>query len=106
MKIPDRIRIGGVEYDVKLVENLRTDRSILYGMIDYEASEISISTTDCKGHQMKCICLLHEILHGIVEHAGLDVKNADEEQVVETMSKGLYAVLQDNGGRLFDLKEE
>jgi hypothetical protein len=53
-------------------------------------------------HQKKCITLLHEILHGIRENSGIDVKN--EEDVVEMFARGIYQVLQDNGKRLFDLK--
>jgi len=45
--------------------------------------------------------LWHEILHGIREHAGLEIEN--EEEIVEMFSKGIYQVLQDNGNLLFDL---
>ena len=47
--------------------------------------------------------LWHEILHSIRKHANMDIQ--DEEKVVEMFARGIYQVLQDNGGRLFDLKE-
>ena len=103
MKIPDSVRIGGVEY--KVFDNqpsLNDGESLLYGQIDYRESIIRISDL-CEGHQMKCITLLHEILHGIRNHAGLEIEN--EEDVVDMFARGLYQVLQDNGRRLFDLKE-
>ena len=103
MKIPDSVRIGGVEY--KVFDNqpsLSDGESLLYGQIDYRESTIRLSDL-CEGHQMKCITLLHEILHGIRNHAGLEVEN--EEDVVDMFARGLYQVLQDNGRRLFDLKE-
>lgn len=106
MKIPDKIRIGGVEYDIKFVDNLRKGIELLYGEISYEDSEIRISNSDGKSHEFQCITLMHEILHGIADHANLDIEKADTEQVVDTLAKGLYAVLQDNGGRLFDLSKD
>lgn len=103
MKIPDSIRIGGVEYAVQnSCPSLNDGENLLYGQIDYRESIIRISNL-CEGHQLKCITLLHEILHGIRNHAGLDVEN--EEAVVDMFARGLYQVLQDNGRRLFDLKE-
>lgn len=103
MKIPESVRIGGVEYAVKYEPNVRVDSSLCYGKIDYCESEIYLSTTDGTGHQMRCITLLHEILHGIRNHSGIVIEN--EEEVVDMFAKGLYQLLQDNGGRLFDLKE-
>ena len=47
--------------------------------------------------------LWHEILHGIREHANMQIEN--EEAIVEMFSKGIYQVLQDNGRRLFDIVE-
>ena len=52
---------------------------------------------------MRCITLLHEILHGIRNHAGLEIE--DEEAIVDMFARGIYQVLQDNGERLFDLKK-
>ncbi len=103
MKIPKSIRIGGVEYEVVYTENLRDGNNLLYGLINYDDCTISLSTTDGNSHQHQCVTLLHEILHGIRNHAGAEIKN--EEAVVDMFAKGLYQVLQDNGGRLFDLKE-
>ena len=104
MKIPDSIRIGGIEYPIDKVSNLRDGNKILYGQIDYDSSQIHMSDTDCKSHDMLCVVLWHEILHGIANHSGLEIKN--EETIIEMFSKGIYQVLQDNGARLFDLKED
>ena len=103
MKIPESIRIGGVEYEIQYKDNLRDGNRLLYGQINYDDSIIYLSTTDGTGRQHMCITLLHEILHGIREHAGFEIE--DEEKVVDILSKGLYQVLQDNGQRLFDIAE-
>lgn len=103
MKIPEKIRISGIDYAIEHEENLRLGNEICYGTISYTDSVIAISTSDSTGYQHKCITLWHEILHGIFEHACLHPDN--EEQVVEVLSKGIYQVLQDNGRALFDIKD-
>lgn len=103
MKIPKSIRIGGVEYEVRdNCPSLNDGEQLLYGQISYHDSVIRLSDV-ATSHQMKCLTLWHEILHGIRNANGLEIEN--EEDVVEMFARGIYQVLQDNGGRLFDLKE-
>ncbi len=106
MKIPEAIRIGGVEYEIRYVPNIRHDNVIAYGRISWDDAVIELSETDGTSHQKRCQTLWHEIIHGIVEHANMDVENSNEESIVDTIAKGVYQVLQDNGGRLFDIKED
>ena len=101
MKIPNSIRIAGVEYEIQLVPNLNNGTDLAYGHIDYENSVIELSETIGLGHQRRCITLLHEILHGIRDNNGMEIEN--EEAIVDMFAKGIYQVLQDNGSRLFDL---
>lgn len=104
MKIPESIRIAGVEYKVELEENVRIGSNLCYGSISYDDCVISLSTNDGANHQRQCLTLWHEILHGIRENSGMKLKN--EEEVVEMFARGIYQVLQDNGRRLFDIKED
>ena len=101
MKIPESVRIGGVEYEIGYVENLRSGNELLFGEIDYGESKINLSTTDGTGTQHRCITLWHEILHGIRYHAGITIEN--EEEIVDMFAKGIYQVLQDNGKRFYDI---
>lgn len=103
MKIPESVRIGGIEYEIKYAPYLRLNDVLCYGTINYNESIILLSETDGTGHQKRCCTLWHEILHGIRNHAGLEIEN--EEEVIEMFAKGIYQVLQDNGTRLFDIKE-
>lgn len=104
MKIPDSIRIAGVEYAVRYVAELNNGQNLAYGHIDFENSIIRLSSTIGTEHQKRCKTLWHEILHGIVHNNGMEVKN--EEAVVDMFAKGIYQVLQDNGARLFDLASD
>ena len=101
MKIPESVRIGGVEYAIEEVEIARLGPNLCYGTIDYTGSTIQLSSMDDAGHQHKCVTLWHEILHGLFEHACYQPE--DEERIVDVLGKGIYQVLQDNGGRFFDL---
>lgn len=103
MKIPDSVRIAGVEYKVLFVPNLNNGTNLAYGHIDFENSVIRLSSTIGTEHQHRCVTLLHEILHGIRENNGMEIEN--EEAIVDMFAKGIYQVLQDNGARLFDLKD-
>lgn len=104
MKIPESVRIGGIEYAIEYGENVRIGSDLCYGRISYDDSTIALSTTDGTGHQRRCVTLWHEILHGIREHSGMTIE--DEEAIVDMFAKGIYQVLQDNGGRFFDLAGE
>lgn len=102
MKIPESVRIHGVEYSVQMVDYLNDGVGLAYGFIDYEKTTISLSGTANMSHQKQCVTLWHEILHGIQNANGLQIEN--EEAVIDMFAKGIYQVLQDNGRRLFDLK--
>lgn len=104
MKIPESVRIGGVEYPIVYIPCLNNGTQLAYGHIDYENCVIELSDTNGVGHQKRCITLWHEILHGIREHSGMEIEN--EETIVEMFSKGIYQVLQDNGRRFFDIVSE
>ena len=104
MKIPESVRIGGIDYKIEYADNVRIGDELCYGSISYDDSVITLSTNDGTEHQRRCITLWHEILHGIREHAGMKIK--DEEAIVEMFSKGIYQVLQDNGRKFFDIVEE
>ena len=101
MKIPESVRISGVEYKVVLVPNLMCGSTAAYGHIDYDRTVIELSDTFGTEHQKRCQILLHEILHGIREANGMEIAN--EEEVVDMFAKGIYQVLQDNGARFFDI---
>jgi len=101
MKIPESVRIGGVDYKIIEVPFLNNGKELCYGHIDFEKALIEFTTTIPVNHQHKCITMWHEILHGISRHADIEIEN--EEAVIVALSKGIYQVLQDNGRALFDM---
>lgn len=105
MKIPESVRIAGVEYVVDHVDDLNDGQRILMGQIDYIAHKININSKLDMDPQSEALTLLHEIFHGI-RQANRSEALPNEEEVVEMFAQGIYQVLQDNGKRLFDLAEE
>ena len=101
MKIPSSIRISGVEYNVSYVPYLNNGQDLAYGHIDYENCVIELSATHGTAHEKRCLIMWHEIIHGLCESFGLTI--GDDENVVDTLARGIYQVLQDNGARFFDI---
>jgi len=77
-----------VEYVKKLVGE---DGGNLYGQITYADAMIRIDIQH--DPQRQGAALIHEVLHGILEHAGLD---ETDEQVVIVLGNGLFDFLRKN----------
>jgi hypothetical protein len=88
----EKILIGSINYVVEETSELRNDDDKrLLGNIDYDRQVIHL--VDYMPQDKKREVLLHEVVHGILEHYCV------EEQVefdVDLISKGLAAVLVHN----------
>jgi hypothetical protein len=93
MKIPEKVRIAGFDYDVKYEERLNNGSTLAYGHIDYDKNLIRLAT-GLQSKQGECQSLLHEILHGIAKHFNLEVES--DENTIDALAKGLYMIIQDN----------
>lgn len=94
MNIPDKLRIGSIDYDVELTkENLVVRSQESYGYIDYNYHVIKIneSLQDKQGQEQT---FLHELIHGIIRERSLNIEN--EEVIVEEIAIGLHQVIRDN----------
>ena len=102
MKIPESIRIGGVEHRIVRESRMNDGLNLLAGQIRHMDCTIAI-TEEC-GHEYACLTLWHEIMHGIEEQMQLKL-GEDRERIIDAFGRGVYQVLQDNGARLFDIQE-
>lgn len=96
MNIPKIVRIGSVTYDVIVSgETLVLNCHECKGLIDYEFHKIKVnnSVQDKQGQEQT---FLHELVHGIVRERSLDLKNSDEETIVDEIALGLHQVIKDN----------
>lgn len=110
MKIPKKIRLNGINYDIEWVENLSDGVYVLDGQIDHKSSVIKLNP-DTNGYQQQCIVFLHEVCHAFLDLYDIENKGTDErvpkseEAIVELFARAMYQFLQDNGKKLFDIKD-
>ena len=102
MKIPNSIRIGGVEHKIIFESRMNDGRNLLAGQIRHMDCTIAIAE-ECS-HEYACLTLWHEIMHGIEEQMQLDLGEA-RERIIEAFARGVYQVLQDNGERLYKIEK-
>ncbi len=95
MEIPNKVRIGSVDYEVTVEDKtIVLDAVQCKGKIDYEYHKINIDSSihDKQGQEQT---FLHELIHGIVRERNLNL-NADEETIVDGLAIGLHQVIRDN----------
>lgn len=90
--IPKTVIIGGIVYNVAEVLRLLDDDGIkkLNGNINYTNTKINIESE--MSDQRKMNTLWHEVIHGIFDHAGLEV----DEKIVEVAANGICGFVQEN----------
>lgn len=99
MKIPKKIKIGGLDWDVVMSSDI-ADESSVFGSTHFQGQKIYIDPREKEGKQAQT--LLHEIMHAIFWQTGLYERAKDkeirikEEEYTQAMSFGLYQVLKDN----------
>lgn len=89
------IKIGPILYNLREISRLtdETQTAKLAGHIKYDTSEILLEAS--LEDQAKLQVLWHEIIHGILTHAGID---NIEERTVDVLAYGVLSVLVDNPG--------
>jgi len=89
------IKIMGQTYEIKFIEpDYFRDK---WGEIKYNDSEINIAN-DLIGHT-KTRVILHELMHGIMQHCGFEyIEKAElnEEYLAEIFARGLASIISDN----------
>lgn len=96
--ITGKIKIGGIDYTVRLDCNLRNEQDEkLDGHIKYGSAEILINEE--QDVQAQYQTLWHELVHGIFTHAGI---RDQDEQITELLSYGIVQILRDNKDIIFE----
>jgi len=88
--IPDKIKIGGIVYDVKFVDCVDVADHNIFGTISHPRQEILIKNQAQPDYTNQIF--LHELVHGIFQHCGLE----QDESVIDRIAFCLYQVLKDN----------
>lgn len=90
MKIPKKLKIGGVTYRVEQTKNLTLGSATYSGEIDWAECVIRI----CPGNPQKMKAdFVHEMVHGILVRLGY---TDHDEKKVDELGKALYMIFEDN----------
>ena len=100
MTIPESIKIGGFDWNIKRDINVTSEGNV-FGSAHYKSQSIFIEPEPFCTKQKAEQCLLHETIHAIFWQTGLNQRinniNKDlEEEIVSALAHGLYQVLKDN----------
>lgn len=96
MKIPKRMNIVGLEWQVDFDAQFCADRSV-HGATSSDSQTIKLQP-QCS-RQLQEQTFIHELLHAVWWSMGLKehFKDDDEEKVVNSLANGLYQALNENG---------
>jgi hypothetical protein len=94
MNIPEKVRVGCIDYDVEKTSNtLCLNNRKCSGIIHYEDAKIELDIN--RNIQNIEETFLHETVHAIAKDRGLDWGDNDELYTDE-IAKGLYSLIRDN----------
>jgi hypothetical protein len=95
MKTPSNITYGSTVYTVREIENLLDDAGStkLDGHIVYGKSEIRVDAG--LDFQRKRIVIFHELIHAIMDQAGLDLEDKNEA-ICDVIAHGMISALRSN----------
>ena len=98
MKIPKKIKIGGFIWEVCENQDVNNEGDV-FGSTHYKKQKIFIEPFGNVTEQKREQTLLHEILHVVWWQTGLNRRITEkglDEEIIHTLSMGLYQVLKDN----------
>jgi Zn-dependent peptidase ImmA (M78 family) len=96
MKIPNRVKVGAMIYDVKIVEHpIVVGGKECHGAIAYAEQLIEIRDNAFHSEQMQTNTFWHELFHAFANERGLDW-GENNELYTEELAKAMHAFCVDN----------
>lgn len=99
MRIPKKLKIGGITYAVEQTKNLTLGNANYSGEIDYLECVIRIVPNNIQ--KMKAD-FVHEMVHGVLDHLGY---TDHDEKKVDEMARALYMIFEDNPEMFEEVQE-
>ena len=93
MNPPSKVQVGTSVYTLALVDADRLDSS-RYAECDTLTEEIFINKAQGLGQMQDSV--LHEVLHGVFNRAGIRIGSVKEERSIAQLVPWLLLMLQDN----------
>lgn len=96
MTIPDKVKIGPLDWKIEWVDELELDGQRCHGAATFLSMLIEVDSR--QPLLVRQVTLLHEIMHGILEESGVGDMLGDkkEEMVVRTLSLQLIHAMHEN----------
>ena len=92
IEIPRTVKIGALIYDICHIFKLEDHNGReLYGKITHGSTTIELDRD--MGDQRKAVTLIHEILHSILDQAGI---NKHPEKILTALAFGIYEMIREN----------
>ena len=110
MKIPDKVRVGSIDYDVTVGEDPLIINGVqALGCCDYMDSTIKLDKS-IQGNQQLDVTLLHELMHTLFNDCKIDLVNygleyEQMEYIVDSLAYSLHQVIRDNP-EIFMMEED
>ena len=110
MKIPDKVRVGSIDYDVTVGEDPLIINGVqALGYCDYMDSTIKLDKS-IQGDQQVEVTFLHELIHSMFNDCKIDLVNygleyEQMEYIVDSLAYSLHQVIRDNPN-IFMVEEE
>ena len=93
LKVPDSVRLFGVEHKVKMVKDMARDKAV-NGYYITQSREIHISK-DLEPQETMAV-FLHEVVEGIVINLEMEIEHSD----ITRFGTAIYQILADNLDRM------
>ena len=90
MKIPNKVKVGGITYAVEIVEFLRSGTNGFCAEIDYCDCKIRL-TKAADAKMMRDF--MHELVHALFEQCGY---TDHDEEMIDRIAAALHGVIVDN----------
>lgn len=96
MKLPELIRVGAVDVEVRSVDRAEATRSGFLGRFDADADLIEVAAH--LRPRKAAVVLIHEVLHAAAYASGLGLPDEQEERIVDALAGPLASALIDSPG--------
>jgi len=92
LKIPDKVKVAGIEYKVEICKDYTDEmnEAEFRGKVFFKENKIKLLNSYSIDEKMRT--LIHEVLHIIDDNSKIDMS----EETIRRVSCGLYQVLKDN----------
>ena len=102
--IPVKVKVGGLEYDVEVLDRIRDSQSPVGRCSPMDGSiEVFLGDND----DFMCQTFMHELVHALHYQMGYSGDQIfEDEHYVDGLANALYSLIKDNPGLFKEVERE